>query len=203
MGSEVKEEGEGVAVAVAVVFTYGTLKKGFHNHRVLDELMATGEAAFLGRCRTSIRYPLVCGPYRVPFLLDLPGRGRRVSGELYSVSSERALSLLDELEGTSRGHYQRRPIEVVELVEGEEDEEEEEEGQGEERKRRKTRRAEAYYADSRYAMEMWNKCGKEGYGSYTEEVARGYVKRGDRPPHFSFLDHIRFFLSSSSSSSPC
>ncbi|KAF8044432.1 hypothetical protein BT93_A2426 [Corymbia citriodora subsp. variegata] len=190
MGSEVKEE-------VALVFTYGTLKKGFHNHRVLQELMATGEAAFLGRCRTSIRYPLVCGPYRVPFLLDLPGSGLLVSGELYSVSSARALSLLDELEGTSRGHYQRRPIEVVELMEEEEEEEEgDEEEEEEERKRRKTRRVEAYYADSSYAMEMWNKCGKIGYGGYTAEVARGYVKRGDRPPNLSFLDHIRCFLSS-------
>ncbi|KAI6696088.1 hypothetical protein NL676_016207 [Syzygium grande] len=194
MGSEAKEEEE---VVVVVVFTYGTLKKGFHNHRVLEELMATGEASFLGRYRTSIRYPLVCGPYRVPFLLDLPGSGRCVSGELYSISSARALSLLDELEGTSRGHYQRRPIEVVELAEGED--EEEEEAEEERRRRRKTRRAEAYYADSSYAMEMWNKCGKMAYGGYTEEVARGYVKRGDRPPNLSFLDHIRCFLSSSSS----
>lgn len=190
MGSEAKEE-------VAVVFTYGTLKKGFHNHRVLEELMATGEAAFLGRCRTSIRYPLVCGPYRVPFLLDLPGSGRLVSGELYSVTSERALSLLDELEGTSRGHYQRRPIEVVELVDGEEEEEEDGDDGEEGRKRRKTRRAEAYYADGGYAMEMWDKCGRMGHGSYTAEVARGYVKRGDRPPNLSFIHHIRCFLSSS------
>ncbi|KAL3725248.1 hypothetical protein ACJRO7_030284 [Eucalyptus globulus] len=121
MGSKVKEE-------VAVVFTYGTLKKGFRNHRVLEELMATGEAVFLGRCRTSIRYPLVCGPYEVPFLLDLPDSGPL--DELYSVTSERALSPLDELEGTSRGHYRGRPIEVVKLVEGEDEEGEKEEGGG-------------------------------------------------------------------------
>ncbi|PQM39481.1 putative gamma-glutamylcyclotransferase [Prunus yedoensis var. nudiflora] len=163
------------------VFTYGTLKRGFWNHSLMQELMRSGDAVFLGNYRSEEKYPLVCGPYRVPFLLNMPGLGQRVMGELYAVSSH-GLARMDELEGTSRGHYERLPIKL---------EAEEEEAAA----------ANAYFAHSSYAMELWIKNGKMGLSTYSDKEARGYVKRQDRPQHLTFLDHIHLFLSSSSSSS--
>lgn len=169
------------AAKPALIFTYGTLKQGFSNHALLQDMMATGDATFLGSHRTLNRLPLVCGPYRVPFLLNLPGRGQRVSGELYAVSTA-ALAKMDELEGVSRGHYERLPIEI------------EFESAGDETV------VEAYYAHRSYAEAMWKRNGEEGYNCYTEKVARGYVKRKDRPQHLTFLDQIRLFVSSDSNS---
>lgn len=167
-----------------LVFTYGTLKRGFSNHTLLQDLMRTGDAAFVGTYRTVNAYPLVCGPYRVPFLLNFPGAGgHHVRGELYSVST-RGLARMDELEGTTRGHYERLPVTLVAAVEDDDD-------SGYDG----CVAAEAYYAHRSYAMEMWKKNGKRGFGCYSEKEARGYVKRNDRPQNLTFLDHIRVFLS--------
>ena len=84
------------------IFTYGTLKRGFSNHKLMQDLMRTGDATFVATCRTAENYPLVCGPYRVPFLLNMAGSGQPVTGELYAVSVS-GLARLDELEGISRG----------------------------------------------------------------------------------------------------
>ncbi|KAB1205303.1 hypothetical protein CJ030_MR7G012061 [Morella rubra] len=160
------------------------LKQGFSNHTLMQELIRTGDAAFLGTCRTAESYPLVCGPYRVPFLLNLPGCGQT------------------EQDGRARrhhsGHYERLPIKLEFESHGSTDgaainttcaaEE--------------LARAEAYYAHRSYAMEMWRKNGKKGLSAYTEKETKGYVKRKDRPQHLTLLDHIQLFLSSSSSSSP-
>ncbi|CAD6335145.1 unnamed protein product [Miscanthus lutarioriparius] len=104
-----------------LVFTYGTLKRGFSNHRLLEELSASGDATLVGPAVTSARLPLVCGPYRVPFLLNLPiGAGaaaHRVRGEAYAVTAC-GLARLDELEGVATGHYERLPVEVEVEVEG-------------------------------------------------------------------------------------
>ncbi|XP_009361138.2 putative gamma-glutamylcyclotransferase At3g02910 [Pyrus x bretschneideri] len=163
----------------SVVFTYGTLKRGFGNHALMEELMRSGDAVFLGSYRTQENFPLVCGPYQVPFLLNLPGSGERVTGELYGVSSG-GLARMDELEGTSRGHYERLPIKLVVLEEGEAEE------------------AEAYFAHSSYARELWMKNGRRGLSAYSEKEARGYVKRNERPQHLTFLDHIQLFVSAAS-----
>ncbi|XP_057774075.1 putative gamma-glutamylcyclotransferase At3g02910 [Salvia miltiorrhiza] len=169
----------GVPAAATLIFTYGTLKQGFSNHALLQEMMASGDAAFVGAARTLQRLPLVCGPYRVPFLLNLPGRGHRVSGELYAVSPA-ALARMDELEGIGRGHYERLPIEIeTASVE-----------------------VEAYYAHRSYAEAMWLRSGEEAYNCYTEKAAKGYVKRKDRPQHLTFLDQIRLFLSDSAQPEP-
>ncbi|CAA0827977.1 Putative gamma-glutamylcyclotransferase [Striga hermonthica] len=167
-----------MGVPAVLIFTYGTLKQGFSNHLLLQDMMAAGDASFVGACQTLHRFPLVCGPYRVPFLLNMPGRGHRVSGELYAVSAA-ALARMDELEGISRGHYERLPIEV-----------EMESGGG--------RSVEAYFGHRSYAEALWRRSGEEGYNCYTEKVARGYVKRKDRPHHITFLDQIRLFLNSDS-----
>ncbi|CAD5169743.1 unnamed protein product [Musa acuminata subsp. malaccensis] len=161
-----------------LVFTYGTLKRGFANHGLMQDLIRTGDAAFVGTAHTAGRLPLVCGPYRVPFLLDLPGAGEHVFGELYAVSP-RALARMDDLEGTRKGHYERLPISVV--VDGE--------GQ-------KEAEAEAYYAHRSYAGVMWRRCGEMGYKVYSEKEAKGYVRRTDRPHDITFLDQIRIFIAS-------
>ncbi|CAL0334269.1 unnamed protein product [Lupinus luteus] len=172
----------------ALIFTYGTLKRNFPNHVLLQDLMLSGDASFVGTYRTLHNYPLVCGPYRVPFLLNIPGSGHHVRGELYSVTAH-GLTRMDELEGTTRAHYERLPIKVIPDDIG---------GDGD--VAGGLRCAEAYYAHRDYAMEMWKKNEKRGFVCYGEKEARGYVKRKDRPQHLTFLDHISSFISSSSSS---
>ncbi|XP_048496718.1 putative gamma-glutamylcyclotransferase At3g02910 [Beta vulgaris subsp. vulgaris] len=163
-----------------LIFTYGTLKKGFSNHKLMEELIATLDAYYVGSFRTTEKYPLVCGPYRVPFLLNLPGQGNRVWGEAYLVS-EVGLARLDELEGTSRGHYQRLAIQISDLPND-----------------LIFDFAEAYYAHESYAHQMWEKNGETGYVTYSHKEAKGYVKRQDRPQNLTFLDHISSFISSDS-----
>ncbi|MCO5571951.1 hypothetical protein L7F22_025702 [Adiantum nelumboides] len=98
--------------SASLAFVYGTLKRGFGNHWLMEELMAGSHAHFLGYACTKRRFPLVCGPFQVPFLLPSPSpAGHHVRGELYRVDSL-AISRLDELEGVGKGHYERRPIYV-------------------------------------------------------------------------------------------
>lgn len=175
-----KKEKEMVAAAGdrSLIFTYGTLKRGFSNHALMQEIIASGDAALVGAALTRGRLPLVCGPYRVPFLLNLPGSGEHVRGELYAVSA-RGLARMDELEGTCRGHYERLPIKIAMIGE-----EEVEIG------------AEAYYGHRSYAGELWRRSGERGFGAFTEKEAMGYVKRKDRPQDITFLDQIRIFVES-------
>ncbi|XWS58015.1 hypothetical protein CRYUN_Cryun09bG0222700 [Craigia yunnanensis] len=173
-----------------LIFTYGTLKRGFSNHVLLQDLMRTGDAVFKGTYQTVEKYPLVCGPYRVPFLLNMPGSGHRVTGELYAVS-DRGLIRADELEGTSRGHYELS-IQLMPAGNGNES------GNKENEEELLTCAAEAYYADKSYEKEMWKRNGRKGYWIYSEKEAKGYVKRKDRTQNLSFLDHIRIFISSPS-----
>ncbi|XP_010549850.1 PREDICTED: putative gamma-glutamylcyclotransferase At3g02910 [Tarenaya hassleriana] len=183
---------EAITATKTLVFTYGTLKRGFSNHVLMQDLIRSGDASFRGIYRTLDKFPLVCGPYRVPFLLNLPGSGHRVNGELYAVSP-RGLARLDELEGISRGHYVRLQIRLAKADRngGVSSEEEEEEGEGS-----PSCVAEAYYAHESYEEELWKRNGGRSFVAYTEKEARGYVKRKDRPQHLSFLDHIRIFVSS-------
>lgn len=162
-----------------LVFTYGTLKRGFSNHPLLQDLSASGDAAFVGAATTASPLPLVCGPYRVPFLLDLPGSGRRVAGELYAVTP-RGLARLDELEGVSRAHYERLPAPAVLLADG-----------------AQVDGAVAYYAHRSYAGELWRCSGEKGLPEYSHAVADGYVRRKDRPQDVTFLDQIRIFCAQS------
>ncbi|XP_031483468.1 putative gamma-glutamylcyclotransferase At3g02910 [Nymphaea colorata] len=162
-----------------LVFTYGTLKRGFSNHRLVQELIRRGDAEFVGPYRTAERYPLVCGPYQVPFLLDFRGKGDCVRGELYAVSAA-GIRHMDELEGTSKGHYVRRSV-VIMPEEGEEE--------GGEVK------AEAYFAHSSYAERLWQRRGMKGLSVYSPEETVGYVRRADRPQHLTFLQQIDLFIS--------
>ncbi|KAK1438435.1 hypothetical protein QVD17_04244 [Tagetes erecta] len=159
-----------------LIFFYGTLKRGFPNHPLMEDLISHNDAIFIGTYITDLHLPLVQGPYGIPFMLNLPGSSRhRINGELYSVSDS-ALRRLDELEGISRGHYERLPI-TLRSEDGE------------------TVEAEAYYGHRSFAEEMWRKSGEEGYDAYTEELAKDYVTRDLRPQDVTFRDAISLFCS--------
>ena len=67
-----------------LVFVYGTLKRGEPNHHWMQESDDDGRAEFVGSGRTETRYPLViASKYNIPFLLNLPGTGKQVRGEVY------------------------------------------------------------------------------------------------------------------------
>ncbi|XP_057511880.1 putative gamma-glutamylcyclotransferase At3g02910 [Actinidia eriantha] len=188
---EMRERNEETKPTRSLIFSYGTLKRGFANHVLMQDLFSANDAVFLGAYRTVADLPLVCGPHGVPFLLNLPGSGRhRIRGELYAVSP-RGLARIDELEGITLGHYERLPIQLraESGVKGDCC------GGG------AVVEAEAYYAHRSFAEEMWQRKGKVGFGEYTATEAGEYVRRNARPKERSFLEEIRLFVSSPSSSS--
>ncbi|URD95905.1 Gamma-glutamylcyclotransferase [Musa troglodytarum] len=178
----------------ALVFVYGTLKRGFPNYSLLDDLIRDGDATFVAAGRTASPFPLVVGPLSIPFLIRLPGSGRRVYGEIYTLSP-RGLVRVDDLEGTHRGHYERLTLAVVPVTSGrdgaEADNEEAAAAAG-------AVEAEAYFAHRTYAEDMWRRNGERGLGSYSEEDAREYVRPEDRLPDTTFLGEVRRFLASPS-----
>jgi gamma-glutamylaminecyclotransferase len=97
-----------------LVFVYGTLKKGFGNHRLLTE------ATYLGKAVT-LR-PMRMAGYGVPFVWPSKA-GRSVQGEVYDIGdtlndqqARDCLRRLDRLE--SNGHvYDRKPHQVR-MIEG-------------------------------------------------------------------------------------
>ncbi|NXX73944.1 GGACT glutamylaminecyclotransferase, partial [Urocolius indicus] len=99
---------------MARVFVYGTLKKGQPNYRHMIS-PSNGLAKFQGRGRTAEKYPVVItGKYNIPYMLNLPGKGYQIDGDIYTVDDQ-MLQFLDEFEGCPET-YQRTlmRIEVVE-----------------------------------------------------------------------------------------
>ncbi|XP_003218759.1 gamma-glutamylaminecyclotransferase isoform X2 [Anolis carolinensis] len=95
---------------MARVFVYGTLKKGQPNNPHMIN-GAHGTSLFQGRGLTVEKYPLViAGKYNVPFLLNKPGIGHRVLGEIYSVDDQ-MLQFLDEFESCP-DMYQRTSTKI-------------------------------------------------------------------------------------------
>lgn len=83
-----------------LLFVYGSLKRGFSNHRLLSG------ASFVGDCRTARRYRLlVLGTYPA---LATEG-DQQIQGELYLVNA-RTLSHLDAFEGEA---YFRGSVELA------------------------------------------------------------------------------------------
>jgi len=79
------------------IFVYGTLKRDQPNHFLIKD-EEHGRHEFVGTAVTALQWPLVVGtPYNTPFLLNQPGHGRRVIGELYRVDAD-LLAHLDRLE---------------------------------------------------------------------------------------------------------
>lgn len=92
-----------------MIFVYGTLKEGFRNHPINDGVRVVSESG--SAFETVERFPLyLVGPRRLPWLVDRPGEGHHVVGELYEVDPA-ALAKLDELEQIGRpGWYVRRDL---------------------------------------------------------------------------------------------
>ncbi len=95
------------------VFVFGTLKAGFPNHR------SNHGSRLPGRFVTAEAYPLyLVGERHSPWLVDDPGSGLPVYGEVYRVD-EAGLQLMDRLErvGEADG-YRRRRIEIIDEASG-------------------------------------------------------------------------------------
>ncbi|RXN29886.1 gamma-glutamylaminecyclotransferase B-like protein [Labeo rohita] len=92
------------------VFMYGTLKKGQPNYFRMEDT-ANGEAEFIACARTVEKYPLVIDTeYNIPFLLNVPGKGHHVYGEIYRVN-QTMLDFLDKFEECPEW-YQRIKIQL-------------------------------------------------------------------------------------------
>lgn len=105
-------------VHMSRVFVYGTLKKGQPNYsRMFDS--NNGKAKFVSSALTTERYPLViASKNNIPFLLNIPGQGHRVQGEIYEVD-DKMLKFLDDFEGVPT-MYQRTLVSLeVKPTEGE------------------------------------------------------------------------------------
>jgi len=89
------------------VFVYGSLMRGFHNHRLL------ADATFVGENRTVPGFAMwSMGAY--PAVTRNPG-GTAVPGEVYEVDAE-TLTALDQLEGHPV-HYRRESVRLADGTE--------------------------------------------------------------------------------------
>lgn len=77
------------------IFTYGTLKRGFCNHHLLE----SADVEFVGEGMTLEKYQMYPSiNYAFPFLLKSE-KNHMVTGELYRTSCKETLKMLDILEG--------------------------------------------------------------------------------------------------------
>lgn len=95
------------------IFVYGTLKRGFPNHH-----LNRGQH-IEGRFSTWHPYPLLLvGERHSPWLIDRPGEGFRVSGELYLLDED-GLRQMDRLERIDAADgYRRREREIFDEGKG-------------------------------------------------------------------------------------
>ncbi|XP_046669482.1 putative gamma-glutamylcyclotransferase CG2811 isoform X2 [Homalodisca vitripennis] len=109
-------QGKSTMSVTLKVFVYGTLKTGEPNHHWLTK-PENGHSKLVGEGMTLVKYPLVIASrYNIPFLLDVPGIGHNVSGEVYEID-EKMLSNLDILEDYP-SYYTRRLETIVMKAEG-------------------------------------------------------------------------------------
>eukprot|EP00735_Rhodelphis_limneticus_P002299 TRINITY_DN13115_c0_g1::TRINITY_DN13115_c0_g1_i1::g.10682::m.10682 TRINITY_DN13115_c0_g1::TRINITY_DN13115_c0_g1_i1::g.10682 ORF type:complete len:179 (-),score=21.37,sp/Q9M8T3/Y2910_ARATH/43.16/1e-16,AIG2/PF06094.7/8.9e-16,AIG2_2/PF13772.1/0.015 TRINITY_DN13115_c0_g1_i1:128-625(-) len=95
-----------------LIFVYGTLKRGYPNYCLLEN----DGSKFLGTATTVEKFPLVVArDIYAPCLLDIPGEGFNVKGELFAVNDE-VLADLDRLEGVAVDFYRRLPIKLKDFV---------------------------------------------------------------------------------------
>lgn len=79
---------------------YGSLKRGEPKNSWLRN-ESNGYAKYICDATTTRKLPLVIATrYNIPFLLDKPGDGNYVSGEIYDVD-QRMMKLLDDVEGAN------------------------------------------------------------------------------------------------------
>jgi len=98
------------------VFVYGTLKRGYSNHRY-----HLNRATFLGTAFTMEKWTMIGEGAPFPYLLEQHDKlGYNVLGEVFHVSDAELYSL-DRLEGYPH-HYNKTTIDVVYKEDGSEDE---------------------------------------------------------------------------------
>ena len=91
----------------AHLFVFGTLKQGFGNFHVNNGRRVGGDFV------TTVPHPLfIVGPRNLPWLLERPGEGLPVTGQLFEVD-DAALAAMDRLERVDEPDwYQRRQVHV-------------------------------------------------------------------------------------------
>ncbi|KAF4676790.1 Ubiquitin-like 5 [Perkinsus chesapeaki] len=95
-----------------LVFVYGTLKQGCNNHKYMTNRDGCDDVVFLCKGQTDVRYPMIYDTnYFFPYMLNIPGVGFRIEGEIYKVSPSK-MRELDILEGYP-GRYERCSIGIV------------------------------------------------------------------------------------------
>lgn len=89
------------ATTLQRLFVYGTLKSGEPSHQILKD-STNGLAKYWCKATTTVKMPLVIGTrYNIPFLINKPGIGSYVTGEIYEVD-EQMMDILDNLEDCQR-----------------------------------------------------------------------------------------------------
>ncbi|XP_067259984.1 gamma-glutamylaminecyclotransferase C-like isoform X2 [Chanodichthys erythropterus] len=158
------------AVHMDQVFVYGTLKRGQPNYfRMMDA--DNGRAEFVAHARTVERYPLVIATkYNIPFLLNVPGTGQRIQGEIYSVD-KKMLDFLDWLENCPE-KYQRTTVQL-EVQDGL--------GEGENTPKSGSIVEAFMYSTTSYEPEWLQKTTYESYDAYGDHGLH-FVCREDRSP---------------------
>ena len=95
-----------------LVFVYGTLKDGFVNSEVNTGTRVPGEFV------TAVPYPLyLVGEWFLPWLVDAPGEGHPVAGQLFRVDAA-GVARMDVLERIGEAGWYRRGTVRVQPREG-------------------------------------------------------------------------------------
>ncbi|XP_060182972.1 putative gamma-glutamylcyclotransferase At3g02910 [Lycium barbarum] len=149
-----------------LIFSYGTLKRGFLNHHLIESLMANGDVILISKYTTVSTFPLVCRPYGIPYLINIPGSGHRVWGEPNKMKPN-GLGLLADLEG-----IERLPVSVVGGDEA----------------------AEAYFVHRIFGGVMWKRCGEVGLEEFSVGLGEKIVRKEDRPSNRDFIQDISNFF---------
>ena len=89
----------------ALLFVYGSLKKGFDNHNLLGN-----SAKRLGKARTVKKFSMYEDSFgNYPYIIDEPYS--KIKGELYQITRAELMQKIDEFEGAP-DYYIRKKIEV-------------------------------------------------------------------------------------------
>jgi len=88
-----------------LLFVYGSLKKGFDNHNLLDKY-----AKRLGKAHTVKKFAMFEDSFgNYPYIIDAPHT--KIQGELYKITRAELMKKIDEFEGAP-DYYARKRIEV-------------------------------------------------------------------------------------------